>query len=113
LDATINSGGQLQQAIVVPEAAVVASQSVEVTVSQQTDSEGDTVNYQQTFAVTNAAVPQGEIAVSVNQLPLAGGLSPIQVQVFNRAFVPMQLVVFRSLGSQPGDLYVSVQNSLG
>jgi len=37
----------------------------------------------------------------------------VQVQVFNRAFVPMQLVVVRAFGAKPGDFYISVQKRLG
>ncbi len=113
LGVSINSGGNLQQSIVVSEATVVASQSVEVAVSQQTDSEGDSVTYQQTFTVANSQSPGLEIAVSANQLPLAGGLSSIQVRIFNRAYVDMQVVVARGFGANPGDVYISVQNSLG
>ena len=110
---TIAAGGVLEQSIVVPEAESTGQQTIELTATQQTDDEGNKVTYQQTFDLGGGSVPGTEIAVSVSQLPLAGGLSPIQVQVFNRAFVDMQLVLARSFGSKPGDVYISVQNGLG
>jgi hypothetical protein len=111
--ASINAGSGLQQSIVVPEATVIAPQSIEVGASQQTQSEGAVVTYQETFSVTNSRLPGLEVAVSANQLPLAGGLSPIQVQIFDQAYVDMQVVVSRGFGAHPGDVYVSVQNNLG
>jgi hypothetical protein len=58
-------------------------------------------------------VPSTEIAVSVNQLPLAGGLTPFQVQVFNRGATDIQFIVGRANGQQPGDVYIAVQNGPG
>jgi hypothetical protein len=113
VDAPILAGAGLQESIVVPETTVTGAQTIELTATEQTDDEGNNVTYQQTFAPINSTVPGAEIAVSVSQLPLAGGLSPIQVQVFNRAFVDMQLVVSRQFGSKPGDVSVAVENGLG
>ena len=110
---TINAGTDLQQSMVVPEATSSGTQTIQVSALQQTDVQGSSVTYQQTFVVTNSAVPAAEVAVSVNQLPLAGGLTPFQVQIFNRAYVDTQLVVERANGQKPGDLYISVQNNLG
>ena len=57
--------------------------------------------------------PAAGIVVSANQLPLAGGLSSFQAQIYNRGYADMDIVVFRAGGSQPGDPYISVQNGLG
>lgn len=113
LTGTIAAGGGIQASDIVPEAAVTGTQTLQVTASQQVDMEGDLVSYQQTFTNTNSVAPQAEVAVSVNQLPLAGGLTPFQVQVFNRCYVDIQMIVSRANGQQPGDLYISVQNGAG
>jgi hypothetical protein len=110
---SINAGTDLQQSLIVPEATSSGTQTIQVSALQQTDIQGSSVTYQQTFIVTNSVVPAAEIAVSMNQLPLAGGLTPFQVQIFNRAYVNMQLIVERANGQKPGDLYISVQNNLG
>ena len=109
----VGAGATVQRSIIVPEAPVPGAQSIQLTAFQETDNEGNNVSYQQTFLVTNSVVPGTEIAVSVNQLPLAGGLTPFQVQVFNRGAVDMQLIVSRSQGTKPGDVYISVQNGQG
>jgi uncharacterized repeat protein (TIGR03803 family) len=111
--ASVNAGAQLLELITVPESPVVAAQSVQVSVFQQTDSEGSTVVYQKTFNLTDSKLPGMEIVVSVNQPPLAGGVTPFQLQIFNRGYADMEVLVVRGFGSQPGDVYVSVQNSLG
>jgi hypothetical protein len=113
LTGSINAGASLQQPVIVPEASAAGAQVLQVSASQRADSQGGSVTYQRTFAVTNSTVPATEIAVSVNQLPLAGGLTAFQVQIFNRAYVDLQLVVERANGQQPGDLYISVQDSSG
>jgi len=66
---------RLQQTFIVPDLRC-RPQSVTVTAAQQTDSEGDTVDYEQTFVVTNIRRAWREIAVSVNQLPLAAEFRP-------------------------------------
>jgi fibronectin type 3 domain-containing protein len=109
----VSAGTALLQGFVVPEASIVATQTVKVSVLQQTDSQGSTVSYQQTFTLTDSQSSGTQIAVSANQLPMAGGLTPFQVQVFNRGYTDMQLVVLRGKGTQPGDVYISVQNALG
>ena len=109
----VNSGTQLQELITLPESPVVATQSVQVSVFQQTDSAGSTVVYENTFNLTDSRLPGTEIALSVNQLPLVGGVTPFRLQLFNRGYADMEVIVARGFGVQPGDVYVSVQNSLG
>lgn len=109
----ISAGGNLQQTVIFPESTAPAAESMQIVVDQQTDSQGSRVVYQDTFGLPSAQLPPTEIAVSVNQLPLAGGLTPFQVQVFNRGYADMAFIVSRGSGGLPGDLYVSVQNSQG
>jgi hypothetical protein len=111
--ASIGPGMTLQQAVIVPEASLMATQTMQVSLVQRTDSAGSSVTYQQTFTLGSSHVPSTEIAVSVNQLPLAGGLTPFQVQIFNPSYVPIQVVVARASGAQPGDVYISVRDGLG
>ena len=80
---------------------------------QQQVNGGGSVTYRQTYSLANSQLPGLEIGLSVNQLPLAGGLTPFQVHLFNRGFAPMQVIVARSFATQPGDIGISVANSLG
>jgi hypothetical protein len=109
----LNAGAGWQGALVVPEAAAVAAQAVEMDFIQQPVNGGGSVTYRQTNSLANSQLPGLEIGLSVNQLPLAGGLTPFQVQLFNRGFAPMQVIVARSFATQPGDIGISVANSLG
>jgi hypothetical protein len=111
--AVVNAGANLQLPLTVPEATTPASQSVQLSVFQQTDSQGSMVVYQHSFNFTNAALPGVEISVSANQLPLAGGLTPFQTRINNPSTVPVDVIVSRGDGLQPGDLYISVQNTFG
>ncbi|HZM01547.1 MAG TPA: Ig-like domain-containing protein [Candidatus Saccharimonadales bacterium] len=110
---SINASASSSQVVVLPESSVVANQTMTVNVFQQTDSEGDNVVYQQTFQLTNSQLPGTEIAVSANQLPLAGGLTSFQVNIINQGYTPMQVIVSRGFNAKPGDVYISVRNNLG
>ena len=109
----IGAGMSLQQTSILAEAPVVAPQTFQVQAFQQTDSSGSRVTYFGTFNLNNSQLAATEIAVTVNQLPLAGGLTPFQVQVYNRGYTDIQLIVSRGFGAHPGDFYISVQNGQG
>jgi hypothetical protein len=80
---------------------------------QQTDSQGSSVIYEETFTLPDTLTPGVMMDVSVNQLPLAGGLTPFNVRIYNRGYTPIYFVATRGGGSQPGDLYISVENPQG
>jgi methionine-rich copper-binding protein CopC len=97
----------------VPCSSNTAPQSVWVRAQQQTDSEGSSVVYQKLFNLPAVQTPGTLVDVSVNQLPLAGGLNSFNLRVYNRGFTPMYFATTRGSGSQPGDVYISVKNPLG
>jgi len=113
LVSSVFAATNVQSLVVVPEASVAASQTVQLSVFQQTDSEGSTVVYQNAFAFTNSGLPGVEIALSVSQQPLAGGLGTFHAQINNPSTVPIDIVTARENGAKPGDLNISVQNSFG
>ena len=113
LVASLGPGTSAQQSVVLPESSTGSPQTVQVTANQQTDSGNSSVVYQTAFSLTNVQPPPTEITVFANQLPLAGGLSSFQLQIYNRGYADMDVIVFRGGGSQPGDVYLSVQNGLG
>jgi hypothetical protein len=109
----VNAGANLQLPLIVPEAAASAAQTVQLSVFQQTDSQGSSVVYKNSFTFTNAQLPGVEIAVSANQLPLAGGVTPFQASIYNPSSTPIDVIVSRGDGLLPGDPYISVQNEFG
>jgi hypothetical protein len=113
VNSTVGPGSNFLQSIVLPESTIIATQTMTLSAVEQTDAADDTAVYQQTFVLTNSQPPGTEITVSASQLPLAGGLNNFQVQIFNRGYADMQMIVARNFGAQSGDLYISVQNSFG
>jgi choice-of-anchor C domain-containing protein len=109
----VEAGSNTQASLIVPEADVASGQTVQLSAFQQTDSEGSTVVYQNTFTFTNFGLPGVEIAVTANQVPLVGGLTTFQAQINNPSSTPIDVITSRGDGLQPGDLYISVQNNLG
>jgi choice-of-anchor C domain-containing protein len=109
----VGAGANAQPSLIVPEAPVAAAQTVQLSAFQQTDSEGSSVVYENSFTFTNAKLPGVEIVLTANQLPLAGGLTPFQAQINNPSSTPIEVIVSRGDGLEPGDLYISVQNGFG
>jgi len=109
----IAPGANAQESVVFPESPSLSPQTIQVSAFQQTDSAGSSVVYQSTFNLIDVRAPAAGIIVSADELPLAGGLSSFQVQIYNRGYADMDIVVFRANGNQPGDPYLSVQNGLG
>ncbi|MHB8519117.1 MAG: FG-GAP-like repeat-containing protein [Limisphaerales bacterium] len=110
---TLVAGDRLNTNLVFPAASTLSAQSMRVRAIQQTDVGGSSVIYQGVFDFPNVVPPGTMVEVSANQQPLSGGLAQFNVQVFNRGYAPMDLVVTRNNGSDPGDLYISLINGLG
>ncbi|MGA2863269.1 MAG: FG-GAP-like repeat-containing protein [Verrucomicrobiota bacterium] len=110
---TVGIGNWYGADLPVPGCSITAPQSVRLRAVQQTDAEGSSVIYQQVFSFPTVQTPASMVDLSANQLPLAGGLNPFNLRVYNRGYEPMYLATTRANGSQPGDLYVSVLNQQG
>lgn len=109
----LGAGDWYAAALTIPSATNSANQTVSVTAVQQADVAGGTVRYQQSFALGSPQSPGGMVEISANQLPLAGGLTPFSVKVYNRGLTPIYLATTRGSGAQPGDVYISVKNPQG
>lgn len=110
---TIGIGNWFNTSVAVPCATNPASQTVLVSVLQQSDAAGGSVRYQKTHALGGSQSSGGTVEISANQIPLAGGLTPFTVKVFNRGLTPIYLATTRGSGAQPGDVYISVRNPQG
>jgi hypothetical protein len=113
VNSAVAAGGSYAAEWSVPCASNTAPQSVLVQAVQQTDSEGSSVIYEQTFNLPGTQASGVMAEVSANQLPLAGGLTPFNVRIYNRGYTPIYFVTTRGGGSQAGDLYISVLNPQG
>ncbi|MEW6157838.1 MAG: polymorphic toxin-type HINT domain-containing protein [Verrucomicrobiota bacterium] len=113
VDADIGSGNWLTRQVVFPGAKILAAQSVRFRAIQETDIGGSSVIYQDVFDFTDVANPGVMIEITANQLPLAGGLTPFDVRIFNRGFADLDFLVTSNRGTDHGDLYVSVKDAQG
>jgi hypothetical protein len=110
---SVAMGGGYTFELTVPCSSNTVAQSVQVQAFQQTDRQGSSVIYQGTFPLPSVQSPGVMMDVSVNQLPLAGGLTPFNVRIYNRGYAPIYLAGARNNGSEPGDLYISVLSPQG
>ena len=113
VNSPVGVGNSRTVIVAVPGAISDASQSVRIRAVQQTDAEGSSVAYERLFELPPVQSPGVMVELSVDQLPLAGGLSPFNVKVYNRGHAPMYFVTARGNGSKPGDVYISVLNPQG
>ncbi|HEX7863031.1 MAG TPA: FG-GAP-like repeat-containing protein [Verrucomicrobiae bacterium] len=110
LNTAVAPGQSVERRIAVPQPQFAANERVRARAVQQGDS---TVIYEKTFELSDVSESGLMINVAANQLPLAGGLSTLQVQVFNRGFADLNFITATDNGAKPGDVYVSVKNSQG
>ncbi|HWH72139.1 MAG TPA: hypothetical protein VNT26_22440, partial [Candidatus Sulfotelmatobacter sp.] len=112
-NSSIGIGNYYATELAVPCSTNTTAQSVRLRAVQQSEVAGSSVIYQKTFASPAVQGPGLMVELSANQLPLAGGLTPFNVHLYNRGYTPMFLVTTRGNGSLPGDVYISVKNPQG
>jgi hypothetical protein len=89
------------------------AQSVRVRLMQDSGPTGAQVVYQRLYSFPDATTATPMLSVTVTNSVVAGALNGFKMRVYNHGFTDMDLVVFRGNGSQDGDAYLSVRNSLG
>ncbi|MCX8107680.1 MAG: Hint domain-containing protein [Verrucomicrobiae bacterium] len=86
---------------------------VRLRVVQDTGSTGNTVVYEGVYQLENVETPGLNIEVAPREIPLAGGLTPFDLRIFNRGYAPMYVVTTRGGGAMAGDLYIAVKDATG
>jgi hypothetical protein len=110
---TVPAGSTLAAGAAIASMTDAQAQSVRVRLLQTPDASGAQVIYQRLFSFTDAQNANQMVDVTVTNMPVAGVLHNFKVRVFNRGYADMDVVLFKSNGNQPGDVYVSIQNDLG
>ena len=113
INAPVPASGVLESTVIVPASSTTEPQSFLVRAHQDADAGGSRAIYEATFAGGIVVRPSTRIHLNATQQPLAGGLSTLTLVVFNQGFADMDLLLARNDGADPGDLTVSVRNSLG
>nr|MCU0780276.1 hypothetical protein [Akkermansiaceae bacterium] len=99
---------------VVPAPRVLATQqTIQLLARGPADPTGGRVTYEKSF-VKPAAMPAPNVATLQPTVPpLAGGLTDFVATIFNPSAVPIEIVIGRANGNQPGDVSVAVLDPLG
>ncbi|MBN8456246.1 MAG: VCBS repeat-containing protein [Verrucomicrobia bacterium] len=99
---------------VVPAPRTAATpQTIQLLARGPADESGGRVTYEAVFT-KSPAVPQSETASLVPAVPpLAGGLTDFTATIFNPSAVPIEIIIGRATGNQPGDVSVAVLDPLG
>ncbi|MBL9167077.1 MAG: VCBS repeat-containing protein [Verrucomicrobiales bacterium] len=109
----VPEGGVLETSVIMPAAKAPEPEGFLVRAIQDADAGGSRAIYEEAFAGGAVVRPATRMTLNATQQPLAGGLSTLSLTVFNQGFADLDLLVTRANGSDPGDLSISVQNSLG
>ena len=90
------------------------NQSLEISVRTAANEAGSQVAYAGHATGLLAAVePPLMVEMRVQEPPVAGGLADVRTRLHNRGYTPMQVVLGRQTGQQPGDLYLQVLDESG
>lgn len=111
--ASVAASGVLESSVVVPASTTTEPESFLVRAYQDADSGGSSAIYEASFNGGSVIRPSNRIQLTATQQPLAGGLSTLSLVIYNRGFADMDLLLTRNNGADPGDLSISVRNSLG
>lgn len=113
-DLSIAPGQTGHYNFVVPAPRTAAiSQTIQLLARGPADSSGGRVTYEAVF-VKPPAVPESNSAnLQPTTPPLAGGLTDFVATIFNPSAVPIEVIIGRATGNQPGDVSVAVLDPLG
>lgn len=113
VNASVAASGVLESSVVVPASTATEPENFLVRAYQDADSGGSRAIYEASFNGGSVVRPSNRIQLTASQQPLAGGLSTLSLIIYNRGFADMDLLLTRNNGADPGDLSISVRNSLG
>ena len=105
-------GETLNESFVAPVGASLKDRILTITAIQQSGGSG-IVTYQRSLLFDNAEPSKPMVELITGNLPLAGGISSVNMCINNHGYVDMDIVVARNGGLAPGDMYVSIVNEAG
>ncbi len=112
LDIAGKEKGTLEIPVPAPEVAA-QSQTVEISVHSAANEAGSRVIYTGTGSLLAAVEPPLMVEMRLVTPPVAGGLAQVKTRIYNRGYSPMEVVLGRQTGQQPGDLFIKVVNDAG
>jgi hypothetical protein len=88
-------------------------QEMELRVVRQGELGSGEVTYSRTFRISDVLRPDDMIAVGTSQVPLAGGLSTVELCILNPGHEAIDVVLSRFNNAQPGDLRLVIRDVNG
>lgn len=110
---TVPAGASVASKVDMASMTNATAQSVRVRLLQTPDASGAQVIYQRLFSFDDSLLDSQRVSVTATNTPVLGALNNFKVRLFNRGYADMDVVLVKANGSQPGDVYVSIQNALG
>jgi hypothetical protein len=113
LPVNLQSNSGIERYVVLPSAREQYGQAFLVKVVQATADPATSVTYQNAFTFDSYRISRVPVEISANEQPISGGLASFDVKIYNRSDVPIDVVLSKNQGADPGDLYISVKNMFG
>jgi parallel beta-helix repeat protein len=79
----------------------------------QPEDDGSQAIYQRDIVFSDLTNPAAKATMNIDQIPLAGGYSTVNVCIRNRGYLDMDVIVSRQNGTVPGDIFVAILNDEG
>ena len=109
---TIAALGEYQQDIIIPIGNTDVDHLLFLSATHR-DSSGTTISYQRPVLFQDIRQPVDMVSLSLNDVPLSGGITTVQLCVRNAAYTAIDIVAARDKGNLPGDIYASILDSQG
>ena len=109
---TVLPGATFTDEFVAPLGTAADSHVLTATASQAGELGARTI-YERSFVFGDVDRPGPGIEMSLDDVPLAGGLSVVEVCMVNRGEASMDVITHKANGEEPGDISLSILNAEG
>ena len=112
IDESVAAGVPHVENIAVPMDTSLEAHILTITVLQPEDN-GSQAIYQRGIVFSDVTNPSTMATLNIDQVPLAGGYSTVNVCIHNHGYLDMDVIVSRENGNVPGDIFVAILNEEG
>jgi hypothetical protein len=114
LSVTVPSGATESRDVTIPAPGTTGQQQVfQVLLEGVPDTGGSRITYEFQTVKSQAVAPSTPALMRPLDVPLAGGLTTIEVTLFNPGFAPIEVILGRNGGGDAGDLAIVVKDANG
>jgi len=112
IDESVAAGAAYVEDIALPMDTSLEAHILTIRALQPEDN-GSQAIYQRDIVFSDVTNPSAMALMNIDQIPLAGGYSTVNVCIYNHGYLDMDVIVSRQNGTVPGDIFVAILNEEG